>query len=54
MLSNKEITCPNNLLDVAHNKKNIKAAIVNAGSPLSMLSAQDAVKESLIIQFLVM
>ena len=49
MLSNKEITCPNNLLDVAHNKKNIKAAIVNAGSPLSMLSAQDAVKESLII-----
>ena len=25
MLSNKEIICPNNLLDVAHTKKNVKA-----------------------------
>ena len=49
MLSNKEIVCPNNLLDVAHNKKNIKAAIVNAGKHLPMLSVQDAVNESLII-----
>ena len=49
MLSNKEIICPNNLLDVAHYKKNVKAAIVNAGKPLPMLSAQDAVKENLII-----
>jgi len=49
MLSNKEIICPNNLLDIAHNKKNIKAAIVNAGKPLPMLSVQDAVNENLII-----
>ncbi len=48
MLSNKEIICPNNLLDIAHKKKGIKAGIVNAGKPLPMLSVQDAVKESLI------
>ena len=48
MLSNKEIVCPNNLLDVAHKKKGVKAAIVNAGMPLPMLSVQDAVKENLI------
>ena len=48
MLSNKEIVCPNNLLDVAHKKKGVKAAIVNAGKPLPMLSVQDAVSENLI------
>jgi len=48
MLSNKEIVCPNNLLDVAHKKKGVKAAIVNAGKPLPMVSVQDAVKENLI------
>ena len=48
MLSNKEIICPNNLLDYAHKKKGIKVAIVNAGKPLPMLSAQDAVNENLI------
>ena len=48
MLSNKEIVCPNNLLNVAHKKKGIKAGIVNAGKPLPMLSVQDAVKEGLI------
>ena len=48
MLSNKEIVCPNNLLDVAHKKKGVKAAIVNAGLPLPMLSVQDAVSENLI------
>ena len=48
MLSNKEIVCPNNLLDVAHKKKGVKAAIVNAGMPLPMLSILDAVKENLI------
>ena len=48
MLSNKEIICPNNLLDVAHKKKGVKAAIVNAGLPLPMLSVQDAVNENLI------
>ena len=48
MLSNREIVCPNNLLDFAHKKKGVKAAIVNAGKPLPMLSIQDAVNESLI------
>ena len=48
MLSNKEIICPNNLLNVAHKKKGVKAAIVNAGKPLPMLSVQDAVNENLI------
>ena len=48
MLSNKEIICPNNLLDVAHKKKGVKAAIVNAGMPLPMLLVQDAVNENLI------
>ena len=31
MLSNKEIICPNNLLDVAHQKKGIKENIYPAG-----------------------
>ena len=48
MLSNKEIICPNNLLDVAHQKKGVKVAVVNAGKPLPMLSIQDAVNENLI------
>ena len=48
MLSNKEIICPNNLLDVAHKKKGVKVAVVNAGKPLPMLSVQDAVNENLI------
>ena len=48
MLSNKEIVCPNNLLDHAHKKKAVKAAIVNAGLPLPMISVQDAVNENLI------
>ena len=48
MLSNKEIICPNNLLDHAQKKKGVNAAIVNAGLPLPMLSVQDAVKENLI------
>ena len=48
MLSNKEIVCPNNLLDQAHKKKGIKVAIVNAGKPLPMISVHDAVNENLI------
>ena len=48
MLSNKEIVCPNNLLDEAHKKKGVKVAVVNAGKPLPMLSVQDAVNENLI------
>ena len=49
MLSDKEIVCPNNLLDVAHKKKGVTAGIVNAGKTLPMLSIMDAVKEELII-----
>ena len=48
MLSNKEIICPNNLLDHAHKKKEVKVAVVNAGKPLPMLSIQDAVNENLV------
>ena len=48
MLSNKEIVCPDNLLNVAHKKKGVKVGIVNAGKPLPMHSVQDAVKENLI------
>ena len=49
MLSDKEIVCPNNLLNVAHKKKGVLAGIVNAGKPLPMLSVMDAVKEDLIL-----
>ena len=48
MLSDKEIVCPKNLLDVAHKKKSVTAGIVNAGKPLPMLSVMDAVNENLI------
>ena len=48
MLSDKEIVCPNNLLDVAHKKKSVTAGIVNAGKPLPMLSVMDAVNKNLI------
>ena len=48
MLSNKEIVCPNSLLDYAHKKKSVKAAIVNAGKPIVIQSVQDAVNENLI------
>ena len=48
MISNKEIICPNNLLDIAHKKKGVKVGIVNAGKPLPMLSVQDSVNENLI------
>ena len=48
MLSDKEIICPNNLLNVASKKKGVIAGIVNAGKPLPMLSVMDAVKENLI------
>ena len=48
MLSNKEIVCPDNLLNVAKKKKDVTAGIVNAGRPLPMHSALEAVKENLI------
>ena len=49
MLSEKKVVCPLNLLEKASGKKDIKAAIVNAGKPLPMLSVMDAVNEHLII-----
>ena len=48
MLSNKQIVCPDNLLEFANKNKGVKAGIVNAGKPLPMLSVQDAVAEKLI------
>ena len=48
MLSDKSTVCPLNLLDIAHKKRGVKAAIVNAGKTLPMLSVMDAVKERLI------
>ena len=53
MLSNKETICPDNLLNVAHKKKGVPAAIVNAGMPLPMLSTMDAVNENLITPILI-
>ena len=49
MLSDKSTVCPINLLDVAHQKRGVEAAIVNAGKTLPMLSVMDAVKENLIV-----
>ena len=48
MLSDKSTVCPLNLLDIAHQKRGVKAAIVNAGKTLPMLSVMDSVKERLI------
>ena len=48
MLSDKEIVCPNNLLNVASQKKGIVAGILNAGNYLAMVSVMDAVNENLI------
>ena len=53
MLSDKSTVCPNNLLDIAHQKKGVKVAIVNAGKTLPMISAMDAVKEKLIVPVLI-
>ena len=49
MLSDKEIICPTNLLNIAKKKQHIAAAIVNAGMPFPMHSAYEAVKNKLII-----
>ena len=49
MISDKEIICPNNLLNFAHKKKGVRAGIVNAGKTLPMLSVMDAIKEDLIV-----
>ena len=53
MLSDKSTVCPINLLDIAHQKRGAKAAIVNAGKRLPMLSLMDTVKEKLIIPVLI-
>ena len=53
MLSNRETIRPDNLLNVAHKKKGVPAAIVNAGMPLPMLSTMDAVNENLITPILI-
>ena len=53
MLSDKSTVCPINLLDIAHQKRGVKAAIVNAGKKLPMLSVMDAVEENLIIPVLI-
>ncbi len=53
MLSDKSTVCPLNLLDIAHQKRGIKAAIVNVGKKLPMLSVMDAVKEKLIVPVLI-
>ena len=49
MLSDKEIICPSNLLNVALKKKGVTVGIVNAGKPLPMHSVMDAVNENLVI-----
>ena len=48
MLTDKEIICPDNLLNIASQKKNVVAGVVNAGNYLAMVSIMDAVKENLI------
>ena len=53
MLSDKPTVCPNNLLDIAHQKKGIKVGVVNAGKMLPMLSIMDSVKEKLITPVLI-
>ena len=41
------------IMIIAHQKRGIKAAIVNAGKELPMLSVMDAVKEKLIVPVLI-
>jgi len=48
MLSNKKITCPNNLINVAKKTGSVNAAIVNAGEIFPMESVHKAVQHNLI------
>ena len=48
MLSNKEIICPNNLINVAKKSGPVDAAIVNAGEIFPMESVHKAVEHKLI------
>ena len=48
MLSNKKITCPNNLINVAKKIGTVDAAIVNAGEIFPMESVHKAIQHNLI------
>ena len=48
MLSKKQIVCPENLLKIAKTKGPVKVVIVNAGKPIAIESAKQAVEENLI------
>ena len=48
MLSNKKITCPNNLINVAKKVGTVDAAIVNAGEIFPMESVHKAIQHNLI------
>ena len=48
MLSNKNIVCPNNLINVAKKVGTVDAAIVNAGEIFPMESVHKAVQHNLI------
>ncbi|MDC3232937.1 bifunctional enoyl-CoA hydratase/phosphate acetyltransferase [Pelagibacteraceae bacterium] len=48
MLSKKTIICPENLLKIAKTKGPVKVVIVNAGKPITIESAKQAVDENLI------
>ena len=48
MLSNKKIICPDNLLKLGKKRGPIKAVIVNAGKPVAIESAKQAVEANLI------
>ena len=48
MLSKKQIVCPENLLKIAKTKGPVKVVIANAGKPIAIESAKQAVEENLI------
>jgi phosphate acetyltransferase len=48
MLSKKQIVCPENLLKIAKTKGPVKVVIANAGKPIAIESAKQAVNENLI------
>ena len=48
MLSKKQIVCPENLLKIAKTKGPVKVVIANAGKPIAIESAKQAVDENLI------
>ena len=48
MISDKEIICPENLLNIAKTKGPVKAVIVNAGKKVAVESAKQAVEANLI------